>query len=264
MTTVAVPENGRAEGNLAAADHQLAHDLDGTGPVLVAVHGLTENRSFWSPVNLRQHFRVLSVDLRGHGDSPRVRPYGIDESVEDIHQLIESMGEDRSPFIVGHSLGGVIATAYAARYPTRGVVNVDQSLRVGPLPAEMVAAVQGEGFADFVRTLFAQLYGELAPALVADIERRRNLDQDVFRGFWTPLLSWDADALAAWSRRTTSLPSGVPYLSLHGTDPGGDYADWLTERIPDAIVEQAPKCTHYPHLAQPEWFVSRVHDFFGT
>src|SRR6185312_15945476 len=90
MTTVAVPENGRAEGNLAAADHQLAHDLEGTGPVLVAVHGLTENRSFWSPVNLQQHFRVLSVDLRGHGDSPRVRPYGIDESVEDIHQLIES------------------------------------------------------------------------------------------------------------------------------------------------------------------------------
>ncbi|MFD7013708.1 alpha/beta fold hydrolase [Streptomyces sp. NPDC059928] len=263
MTTVAVLGSGRVGGNLATADNQLAHDLDGTGPMLVAVHGITENRRFWDPVHLQQHFRVLSVDLRGHGDSPRARPYGIDESVEDIHQLIEALGEDQSPFIVGHSLGGVIATAYAARYPTRGVVNVDQSLRVGPLPAETVAAVRGEGFADFVRTVFAQLYGELDPALVADIERRRALDQEVFSGFWTPLLDWDADTLAAWSRRTTSLPPDVPYLSLHGTHPGEDYAHWLTDRIPGAVAEQTPTRTHYPHLAQPDWFASRVHQFFS-
>ncbi|MEY9895067.1 pimeloyl-ACP methyl ester carboxylesterase [Catenulispora sp. MAP5-51] len=264
MTTNAVLGNGRVGGNLAAANNLLAHDLDGTGPMLVAVHGITENRSFWNPVRLQQHFRVLRVDLRGHGDSPRTSPFGIDESVEDIHHLIESLGEGQSPFVVGHSLGGVIATAYAARYPTRGVVNVDQSLRVGPLPAELVATVRGEGFADFVRTLFAQLYGELDPELAADIERRRAVDQEVFSGFWTPLLDWDADTLAAWSRRTTSLPPDVPYLSLHGTDPGGDYTDWLTHRIPGAVVEQAPKHTHYPHLAQPEWFASRVHQFFSA
>ncbi|GAA2590943.1 hypothetical protein GCM10011428_60200 [Streptomyces violaceus] len=123
--------------------------------------------------------------------------------------------------------------------------------------------MRGEGFADFVRTVFASLYGELDPVLVADIERRRTLDQDVFSGFWTPLLDWDADTLAAWSRRMTSLPPDVPYLSLHGTDPGGDYADWLADRIPAAVAEQAPKRTHYPHLAQPEWFVSRVHEFFS-
>lgn len=248
-------------------NNQLAHDLNGTGPLLVAIHGITENRSFWDPVRLHQRFRVLRVDLRGHGDSPRTPPYGIDESVEDIHRLIESLGEDltvnQSPVIVGHSIGGVIATAYAARYPTRGVVNVDQSLQVGPLPAEIAAAVRGKGFADFVRTFFASLYGELDPALVADIERGRALDQDTFRGFWTPLLDWDADTLAAWSRRTTSLPPDVPYLSLHGTDPGDGYADWLTDRIPAAVAEQTPTRTHYPHLAQPEWFVSRVHQFFS-
>ncbi|PWW60290.1 alpha/beta fold hydrolase [Actinokineospora spheciospongiae] len=244
-------------------DNHLAHDLDGTGPLLVAVHGITENRGSWDPVDLRRHFRVLRVDLRGHGDSPRIPPYGIDESVADIHGLLESLGEGQTPFVVGHSLGGVIATAYAARHPTRGVVNVDQSLRVDPLPAEVAATVRGEGFADFARTLFASLYGELDPALVADIERRHTLDRDVFTGFWTPLLDWDADALAAWSRRVTTLPPDVPYLSLHGTDPGADYADWLTDRIPTAVVEQAPTRTHYPHLARPDWFVSRVHRFFG-
>ena len=78
--------------------------------------------------------------------------------------------------------------------------------------------------------------------------------------------TWQLGKGVAWcargSRRTTGLPPGVPYLSLHGTDPGGDYADWLADRIPTAVAEQAPKRTHYPHLAQPEWFVSRVHEFF--
>ncbi|MDH6437215.1 hypothetical protein M2158_005756 [Streptomyces sp. SAI-144] len=41
----------------------------------------------------------------------------------------------------------------------------------------------------------------------------------------------------------------------------GDYADWLADRTPAAVAERAPKRTHYPHLAQPEWFVSRVHEF---
>ena len=99
MTTIEVLGKDSVGGNLATADNQLAHDLDGTGPMLVAVHGVTENRRFWNPVHLQQYFRVLSVDLRGHGDSPRARPYGIDESVEDIHQLIESLGEDQSPSV---------------------------------------------------------------------------------------------------------------------------------------------------------------------
>ncbi|MEU9917454.1 hypothetical protein [Streptomyces sp. NPDC051001] len=60
------------------------------------------------------------------------------------------------------------------------MVDVDQSLRVGPLPAEIAIALRGEGFTDFVRTVFASPYGELKPVLVADIERRRTLDQDVF------------------------------------------------------------------------------------
>ncbi|MEC3993863.1 alpha/beta fold hydrolase [Actinacidiphila sp. DG2A-62] len=127
--------------------HQLAHDIKGTGPLLVAVHGITENRGFWDPVRLHQHFRVPRVDLRGHGESPRISPFGIDASVEDIHRLIESLSEDltgdQSPPVVGHSLGGVIATAYAARYPTPGVVTIDQSLRVGPLPTRMCSAAFG-------------------------------------------------------------------------------------------------------------------------
>ena len=44
MATIAAPGNGRIGSSLATADSQLAHDLDGTGPMLVAVHGITVRR----------------------------------------------------------------------------------------------------------------------------------------------------------------------------------------------------------------------------
>ncbi|MEV7439092.1 alpha/beta hydrolase family protein [Streptomyces griseoviridis] len=57
---------------------------------------------------------------RGYTPAGRRRgngPYAIDESAEDIHRLIETLGEEPPPFTVGHSLGGVIATARAASHP---------------------------------------------------------------------------------------------------------------------------------------------------
>ncbi|GAB1331847.1 alpha/beta fold hydrolase [Streptomyces griseofuscus] len=242
----------------------LAHEIAGTGPLLLAIHGITENRRFWDGIGLEDHFRVLRVDLRGYGDSPRTPPYGIDRSIDDIHDLLTSIGETETPFVLGHSLGGVIATGYAAQHPTRAVVNVDQSLRVGPLPDHMKELVRGEQFEQVITSMFDGVYGELDPELISQIKLARDLDQTVFTGYWTPLLEWDQAALDTWMDRITALPPDLPYLSLHGTDPGTDYAAWLHERVPAAVIEQATVESHYPHLADPSWFVSRILKFFDA
>jgi pimeloyl-ACP methyl ester carboxylesterase len=254
----------RHDRGVSTGDH-LAYDLTGDGPLLVAVHGITENRSYWDPVDLTDGHRVLRVDLRGYGESPHVAPFGIDRSVDDLDEVVRRVADpdDAPPLVVGHSLGGVIATAYAARHPVAGVINIDQPLQVGPLPPEMAGAIRGPGFAEAVRGLFGSFYGELDPAVARDLEERRSYDQEVFTGYWTPLLDWDADALSAWVTAITSLPAGTPYLSLHGNDPGEGYAGWLAQRIPSAVVEDAPARTHYPHLADPDWFVRRLHEFAG-
>ena len=51
---------------------ELAHDIHGEGPLLVLIHGITENRQTWDPLleDLATDHRVLRGDLRGHGDSP--------------------------------------------------------------------------------------------------------------------------------------------------------------------------------------------------
>ncbi len=53
----------------------------------------------------------------------------------------------------------------------------------------------------------------------------------------------------------------VPYLSLHGIDPGPEYAPWLTRLVPTATVEVWPEHGHYPHLVDQARFLQRLHDF---
>jgi pimeloyl-ACP methyl ester carboxylesterase len=115
---------------------RLAADDDdyGARPPLVLLHGLTFDRSLWRPslAELRRidpGRRVLALDLPGHGASPAWPSYGIESVAHGVHRAAEE-ARLRSPVVVGHSIAAVIATVYAARYPTRGIINVDQPLQV--------------------------------------------------------------------------------------------------------------------------------------
>jgi pimeloyl-ACP methyl ester carboxylesterase len=242
----------------------LAHDVTGAGPLLVAVHGMTENRRFWDRVPLAEHFRTVRVDLRGHGESPRVAPYDPATLAADVHEVVTSLGAEQRPLVVGHSFGGVVASAYASLFPVRGVVCVDQTLRVRPLPAEVAHAVRGGGFAEFLTSGFDRMYGELDSAVAADLGRRRRIRQDVMLEMWAPLLDLGAEELTAFMGGLMPRRQPTPFLSLHGLPVKDDYATWLNARIPGALVETAPARTHYPHLAEPTWFVRRLADFDGT
>ena len=233
----------------------LAHDVAEAGLLLVAVHGITEDRRSWDRVPLADHFRTVRVDLRGHGDSPRVRPYDPSTLAADVHEPVAALAPDEQPLVVGHSCGAVVATAYASRYRARGVVDVDQTLDVTSLPP-VVEAVRGEGSETFITGLFDQLYGQLDPAVAQDLRDRRRVRQDVLLGVWAPLLDLGPEALARWMEDI--MPAPLPYLSLHGSPPSADHPAWLDGRIPGALVEDAPVTTHYPHLADPAWFLRRL------
>lgn len=241
----------------------LAHDVNGSGPVLVALHGMTENRHFWDRVPLHEHFRIVRVDLRGHGDSPRVGPYDPWTLAADVHQLLNGLGISEPPLVVGHSYGGVVATAYASRFPVRGVVNVDQTLNITPLPAQVAEAVRGDGYRQFMTAGFSQMYGELDPALVEELGAKREIRQDVLLDVWAPLLDLSPAELTAFVIALTP-DRPTPYLSIHGLPMDDSYATWLDDRIPGAVVEVAPVVTHYPHLADPSWFMRRLTVFDGA
>ena len=103
----------------------LAADVDGddnSRPPLVFLHGLTFDRTTWRPALdalalIEPRRRVVAFDLPGHGASPDQDSYDVDRVISTVHRAVEEASLD-APVMVGHSIGGVLATVYAARYPT--------------------------------------------------------------------------------------------------------------------------------------------------
>lgn len=108
-------------------------------PPLVIIHGFMGSSRNWNSIaqTLSEHFDVFCVDLRNHGDSPHTQSMHFSEIIEDLHDFINSKGIDPA-IILGHSLGGKVAMAYACKYPTTvtGLIVVDIAPKRTPFKYE--------------------------------------------------------------------------------------------------------------------------------
>lgn len=103
-------------------------------PGVVFVHGGGAHAHWWA--HIAPHFvgdyRVAAIDLSGHGDSGH-RPDGYDMGVwaQEIMAVAEAAGIEGSPVLVGHSMGGRVVLATAAKFSHRlaGVMILDSPVR---------------------------------------------------------------------------------------------------------------------------------------
>ncbi|MGC0366867.1 pimeloyl-ACP methyl ester carboxylesterase [Rhodococcus sp. 27YEA15] len=98
----------------------LAHDISGSGPTLVLVHGIVHRRQAWDAVleYLTPYRRVVTVDLPGHGESPlpELEPDVMGQLLDDVAEFVaEVTPAGERAHIAGNSLGGWIALSLAAR-----------------------------------------------------------------------------------------------------------------------------------------------------
>jgi pimeloyl-ACP methyl ester carboxylesterase len=241
-------------------------ERSGSGPALVLIHGITEQRETWRPVigPLGEHFDVVAVDLRGHGSSPTGDAYDPVTLATDVHETITDLGIV-DPLVVGHSLGGVVASAYAAVGRPRAIVNVDQPLQLAGFQEglrQLEPMLRGDHatFTAAIDMVFESMMGPLPADEAARVRALRRPDQDVVLAIWSVVLESAPDELEAVVDGLVGTIA-VPYLSLHGIDPGEDYTSWLRRAIPSSTVEVWPDQGHYPHLVQPDRFVERIVDF---
>ena len=91
----------------------LNYKVEGSGEALVFIHGLSDSLLYWEYLasNLRDDYKVIRMDLRGHGESE----LGDDEITVDIYA--EDINEISKVNLIGLSLGGAIAIDFALRYP---------------------------------------------------------------------------------------------------------------------------------------------------
>ncbi|MEN8235502.1 MAG: alpha/beta hydrolase [Actinomycetota bacterium] len=249
----------------AAGGNRVAYDVTGDGEVdLLLVHGITENRRFWDPLldDFAARYRVIRVDLPGHGESDPADDYSLARLAADVGAVLDEVGRGE-PYAVGHSLGGYVVSILAAQRPTRAVVNVDQVLALAAFKEQLAAVeemLRGEAFAAVMGGLFDQLMGPLGEEERARITPMRTPKQDVVLSIWDPIFTLTVEEIDALVRE---LLGGIaaPYLSLHGTEAGPDYVAWLRSVIPQAEYEVWADHGHYPHLMDPERFVERIAAF---
>lgn len=100
---------------------QLAYERGGQGTPLVLLHGYPLDHHLWDEVVplLESTFDVITPDLRGFGQSTTVdAPYTMDDFASDLAGLLDHLGISQAA-IVGHSMGGYVALAFARLYPER-------------------------------------------------------------------------------------------------------------------------------------------------
>ena len=100
----------------------------GHGPTLVFVHSMGLTRSDWLTTarKLLSGFRVVLVDLPGHGDSPMPEPFTFATAGEALDAVLARQNPD-STIVIGHQMGGRVAMAALAAHPerARGLVLID-------------------------------------------------------------------------------------------------------------------------------------------
>lgn len=244
----------------------LAHERTGSGPALVLIHGITESHETWRPLiqPLADEYDVVAVDLRGHGDSATGDAYDPVTLATDVLETVTALGMT-SPLVIGHSLGGVVASAYAAIAKPRAVINIDQPLKLADFKdalGQLEPMLRGDtaSFDTAISMIFDSMMGPLPADEAARIAGLRHARQEVVLGIWSTVFDSTGEQLDEVVEGLIAAVT-VPYLSLHGIDPGVGYTHWLSRLMPTATVEVWPDQGHYPHLVQPTRFLERVVDF---
>jgi pimeloyl-ACP methyl ester carboxylesterase len=237
-------------------------------PPLCFLHGGSAHAHWFDLVTpaFADRYHVISLDQRGHGESSWASPpaYATEDFVADLRELIPALGWSRA-IVVGHSMGGHNALAFAAWHPerVRGLVVVDsrpsipaerldrmrrrghRALRLHPTPEAAVAAF---------RLLPPETIAD--PALLAHLAQAGVVERD---GGW--IYRFDPDSNRARSPADTwALLERIvaPTLIVRGEMSPvlpRDLAERMMAQIPRAEVEEIPGTHHHLVLDAPEAFV---------
>ncbi len=91
---------------------------NGAAQPMLLLHGMRDLAWSMDPIAqaFRDRYRVIALDLRGHGDSAKPGVYTMQHFVADLHLAVRVLALER-PVLVGHSLGGQVVAQYAGVFP---------------------------------------------------------------------------------------------------------------------------------------------------
>ena len=241
-------------------DINIYHEVEGEGPPLVMLHGLTASLEGWREVGyvdaLKDDYQVILMDARGHGKSDKpLDPamYVAEKLVGDVIAVLDSLGIETTNFF-GYSFGGGIAFECAKYAPERM-----KSLIVGGAGARMPPP---ETFEEVIKSLKAGM-----EAVASKYEQGGELSPVEAR-----LLANDPEALAALCKGVGSSPSliddlprmNMPFLLFVGeSDFGFSGAKETSELLPDATFVSFPGLDHIQAGSRLDLVIPHIKEFLS-
>jgi len=253
----------------------LATETTGGGEPLLILHGLLGSRENWRAIAnaLAPRHRVVTVDLRNHGGSPRDPRMDYPSMAADLAETMGVAGIEAA-VVMGHSMGGKAAMEFALRHParTRRLIVVDMAPReYEPIHRPLVAALAGVD-------LSACATRQDAEVVLRPMVPERPVLQFLLKGLrrepdgaWV----WKFDLAAvrdSYEQLRAAIPaarsSPVPALFLRGGNSEyvreADQAG-IRELFPAARIAAIPGAGHWPHFDAPAEFVAAVTEWIeGT
>jgi pimeloyl-[acyl-carrier protein] methyl ester esterase len=270
---------GRGRKNLhyftASDGARIGYRDQGSGIPLVLLHGLMAHGGFFrEQASLASDFRIISVDLRGHGASAEaVGDRCVERIALDIAELADQLHLEDA-IGVGWSLGAtvlwqVLATPAGRRFAGAVVIDMTARVRNGEgwdlgLTAEACAARSAAIRDDFEGFALGAGQAIFAQPVAAAMRQTADWASTEFAGnnpeaiaqVWDSLVRQDVRALLSRIEHPTLIAHGAQ-SSLYGAET----ADHLVSALPNAEAVCFDRSGHAPHLEQPEQFNRILTDF---
>ena len=282
LLPVACPEPASHRVSVNGLTYRYLEWGDRQAPAVLMLHGLRSYAFTWDPIAraLADRYRLIAPDFRGRGESdwdPH-RDYYTDTYVTDVEALVEQLALDRFA-LLGHSMGGTVAYAYAARHPGRVSAAVIEDIGPGSstdtdgaerILREMAGTPTGFAALEDVYAYWRRIRPDVTDDALASRVEHTVRPGEGGRWEWRLDMAGIAEARRHGDpARAIDLWACVDALRCPTLVLRGGRSDFLLEATCRQMAERQPRLRwqeiagagHYVHDDAPEAFLAAVRRF---
>lgn len=222
----------------------------GQGPTIVVIHNLGGSRTMWLPTvrKLTSRYRVVLVDLPGHGSSPMPDPFSLDAGAEAIAQVLAAQKAE-STIVVGQGMGALMALLALEAHPerARGLVAVEMTLKkqfpISEQQRQSFLTFMDQSYDFFLKQMFYALGRDSAQSVALHAQAMQ-VPQAVMKAYVREMVNFDPSdrarkartpmLLLATDRIWSAAKDSSAFAALMGYD--AVTAPFTLRHIPDCGV----------------------------
>lgn len=236
-----------------------------TGPVVILSNSLGTDKGMWAPqaAHLKQHFKVVRYDTRGHGKSDVIDDSTLSHLGEDVLDIMDALNIQKAHFC-GISMGGITALWLGIHAPERfaSITVANSAAKIGQVDAWLTRAdqVERDGLSDLVKTTHTRWFSEQF-----DYQNNALAQQTIQSLATTPAKGYAnaCRALAYADVRAELTQLNIPTLLICGTlDPITTIKDgeFMLDHLSHAELVTI-QASHLSNIESPDEFSQTLEKF---